>query len=471
MARRKFTPLVFENIEVTGAGAKGKAIAHAPDGRTLFIRGAVPGDVVHVRTVKKRKSYYEAIPVEFVKLSDERTQVVCEHFEHCGGCQWQNMRYERQLYYKQKEVEENLKRIGKLSLLEVDPILPAEDIFAYRNKMEFSFAPKRWLTPVEIQSGETFDDIPACGFHIAGMWNKILDIDTCHLQAEPSNEIRNFIKEKALELGMDFYNPVDRSGNLRSLMLRNTTTGEWMALLQFAEKTPLNDQLLDLVAEQFPILTSLLYVINDKANDTLYDLTVHTHSGRDYIVEKLGDLSFRIQAKSFFQTHTHQAKKLYDIVVEYAGLTGKETVYDLYSGAGSIALYLSRYAARVIGVESVKEAVEDAWENARINGVENVEFITGDMRDVFDENLWNPYGKPEIIIVDPPRAGMHPKVVQRLLEVGSDRIVYVSCNSATQARDLALLDEKYKLTRMQPVDMFPHTHHVENVVLLELRME
>ena len=469
MARRNKNKL-FTEIEVTDAGAKGKAVAKSPDGRVIFIDNAVPGDIADVQTTKRRKSYYQGTAVQFHKFSDKRTEPVCQHFGTCGGCKWQNMDYKFQLQYKQNEVENNLRRLGKIELPEVTPILGSEDIYFYRNKMEFSFSDSRWLTMDEIQSGKEIEDRNALGFHIPGMWDKILDIQKCHLQADPSNTIRNFVKEFANKHSLEFFNNRQQSGLLRTLMIRTSSTGEIMVLVQFfRDETKNRELLLDALQEKFPEITSLQYVINDKGNDTIYDQEVICYAGRDHIFEEMEGLQFKINAKSFYQTNSEQAYNLYKITREYADLQGDELVYDLYTGTGTIAQFIAKKAKKVVGVEAVPEAIKDAKENAERNNIENVEFYVGDMRKVFTESFITKHGKPDVIITDPPRDGMHKDVVAQIIGILPKRIVYVSCNSATQARDLALLDEHYKVTKVRPVDMVPQTHHVENVVCLERR--
>ncbi|MBT8321061.1 MAG: 23S rRNA (uracil(1939)-C(5))-methyltransferase RlmD [Eudoraea sp.] len=468
--RNRKKRLVFEDIEVTGAGAKGKAIGKAPDGRVLFISNAVPGDVATVQTTKKRKAYYEATAIEFKQLSDKRTEPKCQHFGVCGGCKWQHMSYEHQLRYKEEEVVNNLKRIGKVSLPPISPIMGSAEEYFYRNKMEFSFSDSRWLTQEEIASDADIKDRNALGFHIPGMWDKILDIKQCYLQKEPSNSIRLAVKSFAVKHKIPFFNPRRHSGLLRTLMIRTSSIGEVMVLIQFyqedAEKRKL---LLDYLQESFPDITSLLYVINSKANDTLYDQEIICYAGRDHIFEKMKELRFKITAKSFYQTNSEQAYNLYKVVEEFAGLKGDELVYDLYTGTGTIAQFVANRANKVIGIETIPEAIAAARANAALNSIDNVEFYTGDLKDFLTEAFLEEKGKPQLIITDPPREGMHKNVVEQILKAGPDKIVYVSCNSATQARDLALLDTQYQVTRVQPVDMFPQTHHVENVVLLEKR--
>lgn len=460
----------FENVEVIDAGAKGKSVGKAPDGRVIFLTNAVPGDVVDVMTTKKRKAFFEGVATHFHTLSDKRTEPVCEHFGVCGGCKWQHMGYEHQLHFKQKEVENNLKRIGNIELPDITPILGSKEQYFYRNKMEFSFSDSRWLTPEEINSDIEIEDRNALGFHIPGMWDKILDIKKCHLQQDPSNAIRLEVKNFANENGMTFFNPRKQEGLLRTLMIRTSSTGEIMVLIQFFEDDEENRTLLlNHLKEKFPEITSLLYVINSKGNDTIYDQEVICFAGRDHIFEEMEGLQFKINAKSFYQTNSEQAYELYKITRDFAGLTGDELVYDLYTGTGTIAQFVSKNAKKVVGVESVPEAIEDAQANALRNNISNAEFFVGDMKNVFNNEFIEAHGQPDVIITDPPRDGMHKQVVEQLLLVAPPKIVYVSCNSATQARDLALMKEKYEVTKVQPVDMFPQTHHVENVVLLEKR--
>jgi 23S rRNA (uracil1939-C5)-methyltransferase len=470
MGRKKTDRIIFDNIRVLDAGAKGVSVAKAPDGKVIFIPNVVPGDVVDVQTFKKRKSYYEGKAINFHEYSEDRIEAVCPHFGSCGGCKWQNMTYEKQLFYKNREVYNNLKRIGKVDLPEFEDIAGSQKQFFYRNKMEFSFSNARWMTDAEIQSGIEYDNKNALGFHIPKMWDKILDIKMCYLQEDPSNSIRNAIKEFAIENNLEFFNPREHSGLLRTLMIRTASTGEIMVLIQFFEDDKKNRELvMDFLAERFPEITSLQYVVNSKANDTLYDQDIKLYNGRDYILEEMEGLKFSINAKSFYQTNSDQAYELYKITREFAGLTGNEVVYDLYTGTGTIAQFVSKMAGKVIGVEAVPEAIADAKENAKRNNITNCEFFVGDMKVVFNDAFIATHGKPDVIITDPPRDGMHKDVVEQLLKISPEKIVYVSCNSATQARDLALMDEMYKVTRVRPVDMFPQTHHVENVVLLEKR--
>ncbi len=467
MRKKKIRP-VFENVEVIDAGAKGKTVGKAPDGRVIFMTNTVPGDVVDVQTTKKRKNYFEGKAIQFHSLSAKRVDPVCEHFGTCGGCKWQHMGYEHQLFYKQKEVENNLRRIGHLEVPEINPILGSEKKYLYRNKMEFSFSDSRWLTLEELQSDTVFEDKSALGLHMPGMWDKILDLKNCHLQKDPSNAIRLEIKDFALKNELSFFNPRNQHGLLRTLMIRTSSLGEVMIVIQFFEddKTK-RDLLLEHLTKAFPKITSLQYVINQKQNDTIYDQEIICHSGRDHIFEEMEGLRFKINAKSFYQTNSEQAFELYKITREFAGLTGKELVYDLYTGTGTIAQFIAQNAKKVIGIESVPEAIEDAKSNALNNKIENVEFFVGDMKKVFNEDFLRTHGQPDVIITDPPRDGMHKDVVQQILKIAPEKVVYVSCNSATQARDLALMKAFYKVVKVQPVDMFPQTYHVENVVLLE----
>ena len=467
---RKNRRQIFESVEVIDAGAKGKSIAKAPDGKVIFINNAVPGDIIDVQVTKKRKAFYEGSATTIHQLSNKRVEPTCKHFGTCGGCKWQFMGYEHQLAYKQKEVINNLTRLGKVELPEVNTILGSEDHFFYRNKMEFSFSDSRWLTLDEIKSDSDIKNRNALGFHIPGMWDKILDIDKCYLQEDPSNAIRDKIKAFATENNFEFYNARNQQGFLRTLMLRISSTGEIMVLIQFFhEDVEKRTLLLDYIGSEFPEITSLQYTINPKGNDTIYDQKIICYKGKDYIEEEMEGLRFRINAKSFYQTNSKQAYELYKVTRDFAGLTGEELVYDLYTGTGTIAQFVAKKAKKVIGVEAVPEAIEDAKENAKRNSISNAEFYVGDMKKVFTKSFIAKHGQPEVVITDPPRDGMHKDVVDQLLHIAPQKIVYVSCNSATQARDLALLDKMYTITKVQPVDMFPQTYHVENVVLLEKR--
>lgn len=460
----------FEHIEVLDAGAKGVSVAKSPDGAVIFLPNVVPGDVVDVQTFKKRKSYYEGKAIKFHSYSNKRTTPKCEHFGVCGGCKWQDMAYEHQLYYKQKEVENNLKRIGHIELPTVTPILGSAQEYFYRNKMEFSFSDSRWLTLDEIQSDKDLGDKNALGFHIPGMWDKILDIKKCWLQEDPSNAIRNEVKAFAIQNNLEFFNTRNQTGFLRTMMIRTTSIGEIMVMIQFYKEDKANRELLlNHLSETFPEITSLQYVINTKANDTIYDQEVICYKGKDHIFEEMESLKFKINAKSFYQTNSNQAYELYKITRDFADLQGNELVYDLYTGTGTIAQFVAKKARKVVGVEAVPDAITAAKANAQLNGITNVDFYVGDMKSVFNDEFINQHGHPDVVITDPPRDGMHKDVVQQLLNIKAKKIVYVSCNSATQARDLQLMDAMYIVVKVQPVDMFPQTHHVENVVLLELR--
>lgn len=467
---RKKTKQIFEHVNVIDAGAKGKSIGKAPDGRVIFLSNAIPGDIVDVQTTKKRKAYFEGVAIKFHSLSDKRTEPVCDHFGVCGGCKWQNMDYEAQLFYKQKEIENNLSRIGKVELPITIPIIGSEKKYFYRNKMEFSFSDSRWLTQEEIDSEKDIENKNALGFHIPRMWDKILDIKKCHLQEDPSNQIRTSVKEFAINNNLAFFNPRHQTGLLRTMMVRTSSIGETMVLIQFFDDLKKERELLlNHLSEKFPEITSLQFVINQKPNDTIYDQNVICYSGRDHIFEEMEGLKFKINAKSFYQTNSEQAYELYKITRDFADLKGNELVYDLYTGTGTIAQFIAKKAKKVIGVEAVPEAINDAKENAQLNNINNVKFYTGDMKNVFNESFIETNGMPDVIITDPPRDGMHKDVVQQILNIAPKKIVYVSCNSATQARDLEIMDKLYKVIKVQPVDMFPQTHHVENVVLLEKR--
>lgn len=469
--RRKKAKKEFFEVEVIDAGAKGKSIAKAPNGKIIFINNAVPGDVVDVQTFKKRKGYYEGKAIQFHKLSKHRETPKCTHFGTCGGCKWQHMKYGQQLFFKQKEVTNNLLRIGKVELPEITPILGCNSPYFYRNKMEFSFSNNRWLSLEEIKDNTTIENRNALGFHIPGMWDKILDINKCWLQAEPSNAIRNQLKTFAIAQNIPFFDPKQQLGVLRNLMIRSSSKGEIMVVVQFFSATKLQiETIMDFLKNSFPKITSLQYVINPKGNDTIYDQEVVCYHGRNYILEEMEGLQFKINAKSFYQTNSEQAYNLYKITRDFAGLTGNELVYDLYTGTGTIAQFVAKKAKKVVGVEAVPDAIKAAKENAEYNKIDNVEFFVGDMKTVFNSEFINTNGYPDVIITDPPRDGMHKDVVQQILSILPEKIVYVSCNSATQARDLALMDSKYKIIKTQAVDMFPQTHHVENVVLLKKRI-
>lgn len=465
---RKKPPALLEGVEIASVAAEGKSLARVGE-KVLFVPFVVPGDVVDVQVTRQKHTYLEGRAVRLVKASSLRAEPFCPHFGVCGGCKWQCLRYEAQLRAKEQQVVDQLVRIGKVQIGEVLPILASEQTRAYRNKLEFGFSDKGWLTDEEVRSGKPMSR-HALGFHIAGAFDKILDITACHLMDDVNNRLRNDIRQYAVAHGLSFYNLRENCGLLRSMMLRNSNTGELMLLIQFrietAEERSLAMGLMQHVAEAFPEVTSLLYVDNHKANDTFGDQTVHTYRGTDFIYERMGALRFKVGPKSFYQTNTQQAYNLYKVVLDFAHLGGSEWVYDLYTGTGTIANFLAPHARHVVGLEYVPEAIEDARENSRLNGIDNTEFYAGDMKDIFTAEFIRQHGQPHVIITDPPRAGMHPAVVQTLLKAAPERIVYVSCNPATQARDLALMAEHYAVEKIQPVDMFPHTQHVENVALL-----
>ncbi|UTW61334.1 23S rRNA (uracil(1939)-C(5))-methyltransferase RlmD [bacterium SCSIO 12741] len=469
MGRKRNKNQVLEALEIIDAGSEGKAVARWDD-RVVFIPYVVPGDVVNARVTRKRKKYLEAVATEIIQYSDKRVDPVCDHFGTCGGCKWQNLGYEDQLKFKEKQVIETLVRLGKLELPEVSPIMGSGETEYYRNKLEFTFSDRKWITQEQINSGDDFGERRGLGFHIPGRYDKILDVDHCHLQADPSNAIRLGLKEFAISQDLSFYNVHEHSGLLRNVMIRSTSTNEWMVLVSFGEDQPENIPLvMNYLKENFPDLTSLLYVINTKMNDTIYDQEIICFDGQEYIEEEMEGLTFKIGPKSFFQTNSKQAYELYKVTRDYAEITENDLVYDLYTGTGTIANFVARQAKKVIGIESVPEAIEDAWINSSVNEIENVDFYAGDMKDLLSKSFIDEHGRPDIVITDPPRAGMHADVVESLLYCAPRRIVYVSCNPATQARDLQLLSEHYEIKAVQPVDMFPHTHHVENVVKLERR--
>lgn len=469
MSRKKKALPLYPSVEVTGVAAEGKAIAKV-DNMVIFVPYVVPGDVIDIQITRKKNSYAEGKAVRFEKYSDKRAEAFCEHYGICGGCKWQILPYEEQLKHKQSQVENDLKRIGKIELPEIMPIMGSEKIQFYRNKLEYTFSNKKWLTLEQINSGETFEFMDGVGFHIPGMFDKVLDINKCWLQDDVSNQIRNFIREYCHSKGLTFFNLRNRGGLMRTLIVRTSSTGELMVIVVFYEDEKEHQaDLLNAIADQFPQITSLLYILNEKANDTITDQEVLVWKGNDHIYEEMEGLKFKIGPKSFYQTNSEQAYNLYKVTRDFAGLTGNELVYDLYTGTGTIANFVAKQAKKVVGIEYVADAIEDAKVNSATNKIENTLFYAGDMKDILTQEFINEHGKPDVIITDPPRAGMHDDVVNVILFAEPQRIVYVSCNPATQARDLSLLDEKYKVVKIQPVDMFPHTHHVENVVLLELR--
>ena len=473
MSRKKKSLPVLENITITDYAAEGKALARVNE-LVVFVPFAVPGDVVDLQVRRKKHSYCEAEIIRFIKYSERRVKPFCQHFGICGGCKWQNIPYDEQLRMKQKQVYDQLTRIGKVNLPEFNQILGSVKTQGYRNKLEFGCSNRRWLTQEEIASGSDFTQMNAVGFHITGAFDKILPIEKCWLMDDLQNKIRNAIRDYAYEHDIVFYDIRRQCGLLRDIMVRNSDTGEWMVLIQFHyekdEDEVIAKNLLQHIADGFPEITSLLYVNNQKGNDTFNDLNIEVFKGNDYIYETMDGLTFKVGAKSFYQTNTKQAYHLYSVVRDFANLTGNELVYDLYTGTGTIANFVSRYAKRVIGIEYVPEAIEDAKINPEINNISNTLFFAGDMKDILTESFISENGTPDIIITDPPRAGMHPDVVQTIIKTAPKRIVYVSCNPATQARDLSLLDNLYEVVAVQPVDMFPHTPHVENVVLLNRRV-
>lgn len=472
MARKKKELPLLEKVTITDVAAEGKALAKVND-LVVFVPYVVPGDVVDLQIKRKKNHYAEAVVVNFHEYSPKRAVPFCQHYGVCGGCKWQCLPYDEQIKYKQKQVTDNLVRIGKVELPEISPILGSAKTEFYRNKLEFTFSDKRWLTEEEVKADVKYDQMNAVGFHIPGAFDKVLAIEKCWLQDDISNQIRNAVRDYAYEHNYSFFNLRTQEGMLRNLMIRTSSTGELMVLLQckITEESEMEQmkQLLAFIADKFPQITSLLYVVNNKCNDTINDLDVVVFKGNDHIFEEMEGLRFKIGPKSFYQTNSEQAYTLYKVARNFAGLTGNELVYDLYTGTGTIANFVSRQAKKVIGIEYVPEAIEDAKVNSEINHITNTLFYAGDMKDILTQEFINEHSRPDVIITDPPRAGMHNDVINTILFAEPERIVYVSCNPATQARDLSLLDTKYKVVAVQPVDMFPHTHHVENVVLLERR--
>jgi 23S rRNA (uracil1939-C5)-methyltransferase len=465
---RKIKPFI-ENVTITDIGAEGKAIARVND-VVVFTTHVIPGDVVDVQVTKKRTKYMEARVTRVVTPSPDRVPAFCEHFEVCGGCKWQFLPYEKQLFYKQKQVADQLTRIGRIELPEITPILGSVKTTFYRNKLEFGFSNKRWLTSAEMGLEGEDINMNALGFHVPGMFDKIININKCWLQGDPSNHIRDFIKKYADENGLEYFDRRIQSGLLRNIIVRTSTTGDVMLIVCFFRNDKEDiENLMAALAEAFPQITSLMYVINGKGNDTITDQEILVYKGKDHIVEEMECLKFKIGPKSFYQTNSEQAYELYKVAREFAGLKGGEVVYDLYTGTGTIANFVARNVKKVVGIEYVPEAIEDAHVNSELNEIKNTSFFAGDMKRILTSEFIASHGKPDVIITDPPRAGMDEDVVKTILKAAPERVVYVSCNPATQARDLALMNEAYKVTRIQPVDMFPHTHHVENVVLLVRR--
>lgn len=467
---RKRKNLILERVRVDDYAAEGKSLAKV-DGKVVFIESAVPGDVVDIKLFKNKKDWAEGYPIQFHEYSKERVEPFCPHFGVCGGCQWQMLPYKKQLEYKQKQVEDNLKRIGKLDLPPMMPIIGAEQDKYYRNKLEYTFSNRRFLLESELKDPSISAEENVAGFHAKGIFDKVIDITTCYLQSEPTNAIRLAIKEFAKSNGYSFYDIKNHKGFLRTMQMRICTTGEVMVNIVFGhDDKEKREKLLDFVLEKFPRITTLLYTINTKWNDSLNDLEPVAYHGKGYVIERLEDFEFKIGPTSFFQTNTRQGEQLYKVAREFAELTGNETVYDLYCGTGSIGIFLSRKAKKIIGVEMIEAAVQDAKENAALNNLaQTTEFCSGDVIDICTDDFFGRHGKPDVIVTDPPRAGMHEKLVKKIIDIAAPLVVYVSCNPATQARDLRQLDEKYTVTKIQPVDMFPHTHHIENVVQLKLK--
>ena len=467
MARKKRKELIIENIKIEGVADKGFSVGRF-ENRVVFVRGAVPGDIVDVNVYRKRKDYMEGFMEVMHEPSKDRVEPFCSHFGVCGGCKWQHLDYQAQLHHKWLEVKNALTRIGKLDIPEVPPVLPAQKTKYYRNKLEFTCSNKKWLTKEQIDAGILPESFNAVGFHRPRAFDKIVDIQHCYLQDEPSNEIRNEVRRFALEHEYSFFDIKKQEGFLRQMFVRSASTGEVMIIIGFFyEDVERRMALLDHLRAKFPQITSLMYVVNTKLNNTIFDQDVICHSGQDFIYEELGHVRFRVGPKSFFQTNTEQALELYKIIADFADLKGTENVYDLYTGIGSIACFVANKCRQITGVEEIEAAIEDARKNAALNNLTNTSFYAGLVRNILDESFWEKHGKPDLVITDPPRGGMHAKVVNILLELAAPRIIYVSCNPATQARDLNLMKDMYKVDKIQPVDMFPHTYHIENVALLK----
>lgn len=465
---RKMKNKVVTNLKIERIAAEGKCVGHH-EGKVVFVQNVAPGDVVDVRITKGKSSFMEGEVIKFHEFSSDRIEPFCSHFGTCGGCKWQHINYNLQKTYKRQQVVDQFTRIGKIDIPEVSPILGSSQTQYYRNKLDFTFSNNRWLTREEINSGESFER-NALGFHIPKMFDKIVDIDHCYLQGNISNEVRNQLRKFALSEGLSFYDIRNQVGLLRNLIIRTTSTGESMVIVQFGEDDKEGiEKVMSFLNEQFPLITSLLYIVNLKKNETFHDLEVLTYAGKAYIEEEMEGLKFRIGPKSFYQTNSEQAYELYKVAREFAGLQGDEVVYDLYTGTGTIANFVAKQAKQVIGIEYVEAAIKDAKLNSQVNGIENTLFYAGDMKDMLNDEFLSKHNRPDVIITDPPRAGMHEDVVNMLLKLGAPKIVYVSCNPATQARDIAILAEKYQVDKIQPVDMFPQTYHVENVVLLTLK--
>ena len=473
MARKKKELPILERITIIDVAAEGKALAKVND-LVIFVPFVVPGDIVDLQVKKKKHHYCEAVAIKFHEYSNLRSEPFCPHFGICGGCKWQCLPYEEQIKYKQKQVIDNLTRIGKIELNNVLPILGSNKTIEYRNKLEFGFSNKRWLTQEEIAGGQEYTQMNAVGFHTTGSFDKILPIEQCRLMDNINNRIRNAVRDYGYEHNLSFYDLREHSGLLRNMMIRNSNTGELMVVMQFCimndNEQKKAENVMHFLSEEFPEITSLLYVNNRKFNDTIGNQEVIVYKGNDHIFLQMEELKFKVGPKSFYQTNTEQAYELYKVARDFAGLTGNELVYDLYTGTGTIANFVAKHSRKVIGIEYVPEAIEDAKINSQINDISNTLFFAGDMKDILNKDFIEEYGQPDVIITDPPRAGMHKDVIDTILFAEPQRIVYVSCNPATQARDLTLLNEKYKVMGVRPVDMFPHTQHVENVVLLEKRI-
>ena len=468
MSRKKKPLPLLEEVTIENIGAEGKSIARV-DNMVVFVKEAVPGDVADLQVFRKKGRYMEARVVKYHRLSDQRTEPFCEHFGICGGCKWQHLPYDRQLFYKEQQVVDAFRHIAGVEVPQSLPILASEPTTLYRNKLEYTFSNRRWLLDHEAKSDEAMEHTNAVGLHVPGRFDKVVDLERCYLQGDPTNEVRNFLREKALEMGVTFYDHRSNEGLMRNLIIRTSTLGEVMVILSVQFDVPEVYELLEAVKNKFPDLSSLMYVINPKKNETLYDQEIKTYAGRDHIFEQLEDLKFKIGPKSFFQTNSYQALRLYQVTRDFAGLSGQEILYDLYTGTGTIANFMASLASHVVGIDSVPESIEDAKVNSTLNGIDNTRFFAGDMKDIFSDSFIRENGKPDVIISDPPRAGMHANVVEQILKIAPEKIVYVSCNPATQARDVEILARAYRVICIQPVDMFPHTHHVENVALLELK--
>ena len=469
MARKKY---IAENVTVLSFAHKGHCMGRDEQGQIYLLENAVPGDVVHLDVRRKKKGLPYGRPKDFVTLSPFRTEARCDHFGECGGCKWQNFAYDAQLEQKQLQVENAVHRIGHLKNVLIEPIVPAPEIYYYRNKLEYSFSAQRWVTKSEAAKEGIIDKTDALGFHAPGVFDKVVQIETCHLQSEPTNAIRNAIYAYAKKNQLSFYHPRLNQGFLRNIIVRTATTGEVMLTMVFGESDdPAIHAMMTFLKEQFPKVTTLLYFVNTKLNDTVFDLPVHVFEGRGFIYEMLGEVRYKIGPKSFFQTNPGQAKQLYDLIIDYADFKGDEIVYDLYTGVGSIGLYVARSCKSVVGIEEIPQAIEDAIENAQINQISNARFLVGDVKDVLNPSFEQQYGKPDIIITDPPRVGMHKDVINTILQLSAPTLIYISCNPATQARDFELLAHKYEVIKIRPVDMFPHTNHIESVALLRLKMK